>query len=289
MPDRNGYIGRAPSDSSVTVARQSYTASGITTDFTFSSGYTPGYFDIYINGVKMIEGSDYTSSDGSTFSILNGGASDGDALEAVAYKAFNAAAVTNASNLTVSGDLTVLGSSSFAGSGTSVGFARTAFNLSGSPDITVRNITGVAATFSGAVSYEDVVNIDSVGVVTARSGIEFGLSGVGGTVTATGQAEFVGVVTANKFVGDGSGLTGVASTDNIITGTAATFTGDVNLSGITTVGVLTAYTTVTVGTAITADAASGIVTATAFYGSGANLTNLPAGGDSLDVTASLFI
>ena len=289
MPDRNGYIGRAPSDSSVTVSRQSFTASGITTEFTFSSGYTPGYFDIYINGVKMIEGSDYTSSDGSTFSILNGGASDGDALEAVAYKAFNAAAVTNASNLTVSGDLTVLGSSSFAGSGTSVGFARTAFNLSGSPDITVRNITGVAATFSGAVSYEDVVNIDSVGVVTARSGIEFGLSGVGGTVTATGQAEFVGVVTANKFVGDGSGLTGVASTDNIITGTAATFTGDVNLSGITTVGVLTAYTTVTVGTAITADAASGIVTATAFYGSGQNLTNLPAGGDSLDVTASLFI
>ena len=90
MPDRNGYIGRAPSDSSVTVARQSYTASGITTDFTFSSGYTPGYFDIYINGVKMIEGSDYTSSDGSTFSILNGGAADGDAIEAVAFKAFNA-------------------------------------------------------------------------------------------------------------------------------------------------------------------------------------------------------
>ena len=95
MPDRNGYIGRAPSDSAVQVARQSYTASGITTDFTFSSGYTPGYFDIYINGVKMIEGSDYTSSDGSTFSILNGGASDGDALEAVAFKAFNAASVTN--------------------------------------------------------------------------------------------------------------------------------------------------------------------------------------------------
>ena len=39
MPDRNGYIGRAPSDSSVTVARQSYTASGITTDFT-SVSYT---------------------------------------------------------------------------------------------------------------------------------------------------------------------------------------------------------------------------------------------------------
>ena len=283
MPDRNGYIGRAPSDSSVTVARQSYTASGITTDFTFSSGYTPGYFDIYINGVKMIEGSDYTSSDGSTFSILNGGASDGDALEAVAFKAFNAASVTNASDLTVSGDLTVLGSASFAGSGTSVGFARTAFNLSGSPDITIRNLTGVAATFSGSVSYEDVVNIDSVGLITARSGIEFGASGVGGTVTATGQAEFAGVVTATSFVGDGSGLTGVASTDNIITGTAATFNNLVNVGSNIKIDATSGIVTAT-GVNVT-----GIVTATSFVGSGQNLTNLPAGGDSLDVTASLFI
>ena len=283
MPDRNGYIGRAPSDSSVTVARQSYTASGITTDFTFSSGYTPGYFDIYINGVKMIEGSDYTSSDGSTFSILNGGASDGDALEAVAFKAFNAAAVTNASDLTVSGNLTVNGTASFAGSGTSVAFATTAFNLSGSPDITIRNITGVAATFSGAVSYEDVVNIDSVGVVTARSGIEFGASGVGGTVTATGQAEFAGVVTATSFSGDGSGLTGVASTDNIITGTAATFNNLVNVGSNIKIDATSGIVTAT-GVNVT-----GIVTATSFVGSGQNLTNLPAGGDSLDVTASLFI
>ena len=283
MPDRNGYIGRAPSDSSVTVARQSYTASGITTDFTFSSGYTPGYFDIYINGVKMIEGSDYTSSDGSTFSILNGGASDGDALEAVAFKAFNAATVTNASDLTVSGNLTVNGSATFAGAGTSVAFATTAFNLSGSPDITIRNLTGVAATFSGSVSYEDVVNIDSVGLITARSGIEFGASGVGGTVTATGQAEFAGVVTATSFVGDGSGLTGVASTDNIITGTAATFNNLVNVGSNIKIDAASGIVTAT-GVNVT-----GIVTATSFVGSGQNLTNLPAGGDSLDVTASLFI
>ena len=82
----------------------------------------------------------------------------------------------------------------------------------------------------------------------------------------------VGVVSATSFFGDGTGLTGVASTDNIITGTAATFNNLVN-----------------VGSNIKIDATSGIVTATAFYGSGQNLTNLPAGGDSLDVTASLFI
>ena len=90
------------------------------------------------------------------------------------------------------------------------------------------NVTGVAATFSGNVSvggtltYEDVTNIDSVGVITARSGIEFGASGVGGTITAAGQAEFIGivtalgvnvsgVVTATSFKGDGSALTGIES------------------------------------------------------------------------------
>ena len=85
MADRNGYIGRAPSDSSVTVARQTFSPTGVTTDFTFASGYTPGYFDIFINGVKMIEGSDYTSTDGSTFSVLNGGVVSGDVIDDIDY------------------------------------------------------------------------------------------------------------------------------------------------------------------------------------------------------------
>ena len=39
-------------------------------------------------------------------------------------------------------------------------------------DITTRNITGVAATFTGILTYEDVTNIDSVGIITARAGIK---------------------------------------------------------------------------------------------------------------------
>ena len=46
-------------------------------------------------------------------------------------------------------------------------------------DFTIRNITGVAATFSGQLTYEYVTNIDSIGVVTARSGLE-----VTGIITA---------------------------------------------------------------------------------------------------------
>ena len=286
MPDRNGYIGRAPADSAVTVARQSFNVSGVTTDFTFSSGYVPGYFDIYINGVKQIEGSDYTSSDSSTFHILNGGADDGDVIEAVAYKAFNAAAVTNASDLTVSGNLTVNGTATFAGAGTSVGFARTAFNLSGSPDITVRNITGVGATFSGVVTYEDVTNVDSVGVVTARSGlvvnagganigggltvtgvstffnnVQFGTAGVGGTITPAGNAEFTGIVTAS----DG----------RLIAGVGINSAGAIIGTGITTLNFIGTGNTFAVnGTTMDISIQSG---------------SSSGGGDSLDVTASLFI
>ena len=74
----------------------------------------------------------------------------------------------------------------------------TATGLSGTPDITIQNLTGVAATFTGVLTYEDVTNVDSVGIVTARSGFEIGASGVGGTITSVGNAEFVGFVTAKS-------------------------------------------------------------------------------------------
>lgn len=67
-----------------------------------------------------------------------------------------------------------------------------ATGLSGTPDITVRNITGVGATFSGDVNisgtlnYEDVTNIDSVGIVTARAGVRV----LGAGVTVAGIATF---------------------------------------------------------------------------------------------------
>ena len=65
------------------------------------------------------------------------------------------------------------------------------------------------------------------------------------------NVSIAGVVTATTFVGDGAGLTGIASTDNIITGTAATFNTypvDIN-AGMTVAGVSTmAAITATTGT-----------------------------------------
>ena len=68
------------------------------------------------------------------------------------------------------------------------------------------------ASFSGNVSvggtltYEDVTNIDAVGLVTARNGIVVG-SGI--TLSKDGDGFFTGVVTATSYNGDGSNLTGI--------------------------------------------------------------------------------
>ena len=72
---------------------------------------------------------------------------------------------------------------------------------------------------------------------------------VGYGLTGAGSVNITGVVTANSFSGDGSGLIGVASTDNIITGTAATFNTypvDINagmtVAGVSSLSALTATT-----------------------------------------------
>ena len=179
--------------------------------------------------------------------------------------------------LDVGGAVLVTGISTFENTTQSTSSTTGALIVSGGVGIAKSLNVGGNLSVAGTITYDDVTNVDSVGIVTARGGFEIGEAGVGGTITAVGNAEFVGVVTASSFVGDGTGLTGVASTDNIITGTAATFTNNVNISGITTVGVLTAYAGVNV---------TGIVTATSYRGDGSSLTGV--GGDT-DITSSLFI
>ncbi len=106
---------------------------------------------------------------------------------------------------------------------TAAQFSGDSTGLTGTPDITVRNIIGVAATLSGTLTYEDVTNIDSIGIVTARSGVELGASGVGGTITAAGSAEFAGIVTATEFHGDASNLTNLPASGDSNDITASLF------------------------------------------------------------------
>ena len=150
--------------------------------------------------------------------------------------------VTTFTNFTSSVfDADIINTKSLVGTGLSVVGVVTATRFEG--PFTNLNVTGVA-TFAGDVSiggtltYEDVTNIDSVGIITARSGIDADDFISVGSNIHLGNA---GVITATSFVGDGSGLIGVASTDNIVTGTAATFNTypvDIN-AGMTIAGVST--------------------------------------------------
>ena len=163
-------------------------------------------------------------------------------------------------------------------------------------------------TVGGTITYDDVRNVDSVGIITARQGIVV----VGGGITA------IGVITATSFVGDGTNLTGVASTDNIITGTAATFNnkvfvgtaitmepgsgGGINITGVGTVtklhvgvstdatedlvvtgdaritGILTVGTgSVTINGSTNDISGVGVITATSFQGDGSALSGISTG------------
>ena len=73
--------------------------------------------------------------------------------------------------------------------------ATSASGLTGTPDITVRNIVGVGATFSGVLSYEDVTNVDSVGIITAQSGVNV----TAGGLDLKGVLQEKVVITAGKL------------------------------------------------------------------------------------------
>ena len=162
MADRNGYIGRAPSDSAVTVARQTFSPTGVTTNFTFSSGYTVGYLDLFLNGAKLIEGVDYTATDTSTISLVSA-AINGDVLEGVAYKAFNLGDV-NRVGIQSSGIL--IGNAerlNFVGTGNTFAVNGSTIDVSisgggGGGTLTIGVRTGTAVTFSVSGSTFNISN-----------------------------------------------------------------------------------------------------------------------------------
>ena len=110
-------------------------------------------------------------------------------------------------------------------------------------------------TIGGTLTYEDVTNIDSVGLITAREGIEIGARpgvaasiSVDGNMIVSGITTIGGVVNANSDIKVGSGVTVGKDGDIFATGvcTATSFSGDgSNLTGITnatTVTVCLLYT-----------------------------------------------
>ena len=112
-------------------------------------------------------------------------------------------------------------------------------------DITANGNLAVAGNVSiaGTLTYEDVENIDSVGLITARTGIKIGPSaGVGGTFSANGSYITAGIITAGSFNGSlaASNLTGAlpaidgSALTNVLSGVGIATAGGYVGSGATT-------------------------------------------------------
>ena len=224
----------------------SATATASQTQFTVTGGYRINELAVYRNGIRLVNGQDYTATDGLTVTLTQA-ATLSDIFEFQVFDSFNIADAidSNSASQTIAGDLTVSGTltatattattaSGLSGSVTSSGpltiSDSTASTSSSTGALIVTGGVGIGKSLfvsegisvGGTITYDDVTNIDSIGIVTARTGIKV----LAGGISATG------VVTATSFAGIGT----VAITNNadnrVITGSSAVggLNGEVNLT-----------------------------------------------------------
>ena len=138
----------------------------------------------------------------------------------------------------------------------------TAGGLTGTPDITVNNITGAAVTFSGdltingTLTYEDVTNVDAVGLVTAAKGfratagglVVAGVSTFNDNIRGDGATDIIGINTvgANYFFGGSADITGITTTASFTATSDASFSGFLKESATITAGKLSDNTNIDV-------------------------------------------
>tara|TARA_B100001093_G_scaffold214917_1_gene206209 strand:+ start:374 stop:1597 length:1224 start_codon:yes stop_codon:yes gene_type:complete len=118
-----------------------------------------------------------------------------------------------------------------------------AINVAISTNVSIGGTLSVSGNISmgGTLTYEDVTNIDSVGIITARSGVDVDDFISVGSNIHLGNA---GVVTATSFIGNGSGLTGVTASGTGIlvkdSGSTVGTAGTINFGNNLSVGTLSA-------------------------------------------------
>ena len=143
-----------------------------------------------------------------------------------------------------------------------------ASSITGTPHVSLGNVNAGIATFTGALSgttanfsgnvtvggvltYEDVKNVDLIGIITARSGVDVDDFLDVGSNIKLGNA---GVITATTFKGDGDfvelDVDGHTNLDNVNVAGVATFASTVNatlFSGASQIGIQSAGTQIGAG------------------------------------------
>ena len=89
--------------------------------------------------------------------------------------------------------------------------------ISGGVGIAKSLHVGGNVSVGGTLTYENLTNQDVIGLATYRSGVQFGVAGVGGTITGAGNATVTGIVTAAGFDGTNVNSTGFTTVTNFDT------------------------------------------------------------------------
>jgi hypothetical protein len=175
-----GWI-NAGSSVNGTADRYKYTATASQTTFTGADdngntlGYDAGFLDVYLNGIRLVNGSDFTASSGSSI-VLTTGASASDILEVVAFGTFQLANFS----ITDANDVPVLGS---AGQALVVNSGGTALEFANASSAEVygfsRDINGnliVTTTNQGQDSISQSEYANFADVLFSASGFTFSIS-----------------------------------------------------------------------------------------------------------------
>ena len=144
----------------------------------------------------------------------------------------------------------------------------TGLDVNGNADISGNLSVG------GVLTYEDVTNIDSVGIITARKDIH-----VGAGVSA------VGVITASSFSGSGANLTGIDAT--ALKDTAGNVKVQAQASGAVHTGIST-FNTVNVGSGVTIES-NGQATFTGIVTFGSSSTTIDGDANTIKVGTALTL
>ena len=98
----SGYIGNIPVPQA-TQSREVFTATSGQTTFA-TVGYPVGFVDVWLNGVKLVAGTDFTATNGSDV-VLTVGAATGDTVEVISNSTFEVNSQTFTGTTTLTGDL----------------------------------------------------------------------------------------------------------------------------------------------------------------------------------------
>ena len=218
-----GYLGQVASFTGTqNNKRISIVATQGQVDFLPQGGYSVSAIDVYRNGVKLVGQRDFTALDGVTVSLVTAANAD-DILEFVIFENFAVDAVVS-----TDGDSVISGS------------------------ITVNEDLTIGGTLNASVSNTIVSGIATEAVRagmstnSTRAGIATQVDGFLGVGVTGYNLNVTGVITANSFSGDGSGLTGIAATDDVSTNGLVVL-GISTLAGATFSGVSTFSSNVDLG------------------------------------------